>query len=159
MVLILFEFGLFFFVLGELLMEHFDDGVEFGDFFALMGKLFEEFLLLRGGEEFGRVELRLEFGGVGVRSVADEDCFLFFLLTKGKGMAIAGGEFLELGGVGPFHIGVGIGGAWVFVNGFGDCGIKGQGLEIVIQAGDEIGGNGFGCLESWMDFVIGVFCG
>jgi hypothetical protein len=41
MVLILFEFGLFFFVLGQLLVEHFDDGVEFEDFFALMGKLFE----------------------------------------------------------------------------------------------------------------------
>jgi hypothetical protein len=47
-------------------------------------------MLLGGGQEFGRVELRLEFGGVGVRFVADEDCFLFFLLTKSKGMAIAG---------------------------------------------------------------------
>jgi hypothetical protein len=115
-------------------------------------------MLLGGGQEFGGVELRLEFGGVGVRFVANEDCFLFFLLAKGKRMAIAGREFFELGGVGPFHIGSGIGGAWIFLNGFRDCSIIGQGLEILIETGDEIGGNGFGCFESLVDFLIGVFC-
>ena len=45
------------------------------------------------------------------------------------------------------------------MNNFGDCGIIGQGLEILIQTGDEIGGNGFGCFESWIDFLIGVFGG
>lgn len=43
------------------------------------------------------------------------------------------------------------------MNSFGDCGIIGQGLEILIQAGDEIGGNGFSCFESLIDFLIGVF--
>ena len=50
-VLDLFEFFVFLFVFAQLLVEHLDDGVELLNFFALLGELFDEVLVLWEGEE------------------------------------------------------------------------------------------------------------